>query len=205
MSDIHNRLQKYLHTDPMWQRRGRSDYDLNPDMKPAPGEIGPLKESAVLVPLVERDDELHMLLTLRAEGMANHAGQVSFPGGRVDQADHDPVHTALRETYEEIGIAEDLIRIAGFLDPYETRTGYTIMPVVGLVTPSFDLTLNRAEVADVFEVPLSFLMDPANHHTHGREWRGAMRYFYAMPYQDCYIWGATAGMIKELYDRLYES
>jgi len=144
-----------------------------------------------------------MLFTQRAEETPAHPGQVSFPGGRVQEEDADAVDTALRETFEEIGLARDYIEPVGLWDRYETGTGYRITPVVGLIEPGFTLTLDPREVASVFEAPLSFLFDPTNHERREAEWRGAKRAYYAMPYEGRFIWGVTAGMIRVLYERLY--
>jgi 8-oxo-dGTP pyrophosphatase MutT (NUDIX family) len=141
-------------------------------------------------------------LTQRAAALRNHSAQVAFPGGRVDAVDGSPVVTALRETEEEIGLSRERISTLGFLDAYLTGTGYRIVPVVALIEPPFSLTLNPSEVDAAFETPLSFLLDPANHKREGREWKGHFRTYYAMPFGDRYIWGATAGIIRNLYERL---
>lgn len=180
-------------------RRGatRSDYDLNPDMRnDAPED---LIAAAVLIPLVLRREGVTMLLTQRTDHLRDHAGQVSFPGGRVEADDEGAAATALRETEEEIGVAPSHIEVVGELDLYETRTGFRITPVVGLVEPGFTLALDEFEVAEVFEVPLSFVLDPANHQKRSLVWRGAERHFYLLPYDGHDIWGATAGMIVNLY------
>ena len=156
----------------------------------------------MLVPLVERPDGLSVLLTKRTDHLHDHAGQVSFPGGRVEEHDDDAIATALRETEEEIGLLRDFVRIAGYLDAYETGTGFHITPVVGFVRPGFRLELDAFEVAEAFEVPLSFILDESNHQRHSRVWQGRRRHYYAMPYGDKYIWGATAGMLMNLYRRL---
>jgi 8-oxo-dGTP pyrophosphatase MutT (NUDIX family) len=156
----------------------------------------------VLVPVVAREPQLTVLLTVRTDHLASHAGQVAFPGGKIDQGE-TPVAAALREAWEETGLEGAFISPRGFLDVYETRTGFRVVPVVGLVSPGFTLAPAAGEVADVFEVPLAFLMDEANHQRHARTWQGIERQFYAMPYGDRYIWGATAGMLKNLYDRMY--
>jgi 8-oxo-dGTP pyrophosphatase MutT (NUDIX family) len=177
-----------------------SDYDLNPSMRvDAPPN---LTAAAVLIPLVLHDDGATMLLTLRTDHLRDHAGQVSFPGGRVEECDVDALDCALRETEEEVGLDRSFIDVIGTLDTYETRTGFSITPVVGLVRPGFTLTLDPGEVAEAFEVPLTFVMDPENHERHSRMWKGAMRYFYMLPFEDRYIWGATAGMIINLYQAL---
>lgn len=181
-------------------RRGgvaRSDYDLNPDMRNEAPET--LIAAAVLIPLVLHDDGVTMLLTRRTDHLRDHAGQVSFPGGRVEADDDGAVATALRETEEEIGVGAAHIDVVGELDIYETRTGFRITPVVALVEPGFTLTLDEFEVAEAFEVPLSFVLDPANHEKRSRIWRGAERHFYLLPYGEREIWGATAGMIVNLY------
>ncbi len=139
-----------------------------------------------------------MLLTLRTEHLRDHPGQISFPGGRVEKEDVSPEHTALREAQEEIGLSPGHVEIIGFLPEYRTVTGYRITPVVAFLTPPFELRPDPSEVAEVFEVPLSFLMNPANHQRHAREHQGVMRHFFAMPYGRHFIWGATAGIIVTL-------
>lgn len=183
---------------------GRSDDDLNPDMK-AIDPLLPRRAAAVLVPIVLHEPELTVLLTQRTEHLASHAGQVAFPGGKIDQGDRDALAAALRETREETGLDETYIEPVGFLDAYLTRTSYQVVPVVALVRPGFVLSPHEGEVAAIFEVPLRFLMSGENHVRHSRAWQGKQRYFYAMPYGDRYIWGATAGMIMNLYDRLYRA
>jgi 8-oxo-dGTP pyrophosphatase MutT (NUDIX family) len=176
----------------------RGDDDFNP------GRIhdGPLRPAAVLVPLVDRADGLTILLTVRTEALARHAGQISFPGGRTDPGDPHPEATALREAEEEIGLARRHVEIIGRLDNYFVRTGFLVTPVVGLVTPPFEITPDGNEVAEVFEVPLSFIMNPNNHERGEMMYRGAPRRFHAMPYGEHYIWGATAGMLRNLYELL---
>ena len=178
--------------------KGRGDHDLNPGM----GLPDKLTPAAVLIPLVARDDGVTMLLTQRTNHLAHHPGQVSFPGGHVDPGDGSPEETALRETEEEVGIDRRHIEIIGRLADYRTRTGFAIAPVVGVVTPPFDVSPDPHEVAEVFEVPLTFLMDSDNHERHSREYKGATRQFYAMPYNGFYIWGATAGMLVDLHNVL---
>jgi 8-oxo-dGTP pyrophosphatase MutT (NUDIX family) len=180
---------------------GRSDWDLNPELAGDLAAMETPRPAAVLVPIVMRE-QLTVLLTQRTDTLRKHAGQISFPGGRVDAEDGTPVETALREAEEEIGLDRQFVEQIGFLDGYRTGTGFSITPVVGLVRPEFTLTLQESEVADAFEVPLAFLMDSANHQTHAREWRGRTRSFWAMPYGERFIWGATAGMLKNLYERL---
>lgn len=185
------------------QAVGRSDDDLNPDLT----AIDPLKvrrAAAVLVPVVLHEPELTVLLTQRTDHLASHAGQVAFPGGKIEPRE-DALAAALRETREETGLDQSYIEPVGFLDAYLTRTSFEVVPVVALVKPGFVLAPHEGEVAAVFEVPLRFLMSQENHARHSREWLGKQRYFYAMPYGDRYIWGATAGMIMNLYDRLYRA
>jgi 8-oxo-dGTP pyrophosphatase MutT (NUDIX family) len=180
-----------------------SDDDLNPVARMIPAGEAP-KPAAVLVPLVPRADGLHLLLTERQPHLRSHAGQIAFPGGRIDDTDADAVAAALRETEEETGIAPSFVEPVGFLDTYLTSTNYRVVPVVGLLRPGFTAVPQEAEVKDVFEVPLAFLMDPAHHERHSRDWQGHTRYYYAMPWQGRYIWGATAGMIRNLYRLMYE-
>lgn len=161
-----------------------------------------LTPAAVLFPIVIRDGGHTVLLTQRTAHLRDHAGQVSFPGGRVETDDLSPIHTALRETEEEVGLSREHVEILGFLPEYRTGTGFKVTPVVGLVHPPFDLLLDPFEVAEVFEVPLTFLIDPANHQRHELHYRGALRQYFAMPYGDYFIWGATAGMIRSLSARL---
>ncbi len=178
--------------------RERGDHDLNPDLRPE----GPLTAAAVLVPLVDRAEGMTVLLTQRTEHLNDHAGQVSFPGGRVEEDDADVAAAALRETEEETGIPRARVEIVGFLDDYVTRTGFLVSPVVGIVAPPFPIEPDPFEVADVFEVPLDFVLDPANHQQQSRIWAGAERHFYVLPYENRYIWGATAGMLINLYEVL---
>ena len=175
-----------------------------------PGKLAPLRRegvvrtpAAVLVPLVEHAQGFTVLFTQRTAGLKSHAGQISFPGGRMEPGDADADAGALRETAEEIGLAARHIEVLGPLDPYWTVTNYEVMPVVAAITPPFDLALDPAEVADVFEVPLSFFLDTRNHQIHSRTiGEGKARAYYAMPYGDRYIWGATAGMLVNLYEVL---
>lgn len=160
---------------------------------------GPLMPAAVLFPIVLRDPEPTVLLTRRTDHLHNHPGQVSFPGGRVEDGDASPADTALRETEEEISLNRRHIELLGCLPLYRTGTGFEVTPVIGLVTPPFELAPDSFEVAEVFEVPLAFLLDPANHQRHRVEVRGVQREYYAMPYGKHFIWGATAGMIVSLH------
>ena len=158
-----------------------------------------LTPAAVLVPLVTRERGSSVLLTKRTDHLHHHPGQISFPGGRVEAADTSPIDTALRETQEEIGLDRRHVELIGTLPDYLTGTGFRVTPVVGLVTPPFELTLDAFEVAEAFEVPLSHFLDPANHEQHSIVHEGRLRQFHAMPYQGYFIWGATAGIIMSLY------
>ncbi len=158
--------------------------------------------AAVLVPLVYRADGLNVLLTQRTAHLNDHPNQISFPGGRVERDDADRIATALRETEEEIGLARDRIDIVGMLPEHEMATGFRISPVVGWIEPPFELVLDPFEVAAAFEVPLSFVFDPANHRRSSYHFNGRHRDYLAMPYQGRYIWGATAGMLYSLYRHL---
>jgi len=161
-----------------------------------------LLPAAVLFPIVKRSGEPTVLLTQRTAHLRDHPGQISFPGGRCEASDPSPAATALRETSEEIGLSSAQVDIIGYLPEYRTSTGFRVTPVVAMVTPPFDLQLDAFEVAEAFEVPLSFLMNPANHQQHSLHYRGKLRHYYAMPYGDYFIWGATAGIIMSLYRAL---
>ncbi len=171
-----------------------SDFSLN-GIVPAPEKYRP---ASVLVPIVARTPDITILLTQRTEDMPSHAGQVAFPGGRRHESDADDVATALRETEEEVGIGQDFIEVIGSYDHYQTGTGYEITPIVGIVTPGFTVRADPREVAAVFEVPLDHFLDERNHRIDSRMAQGRERRFYAMPYGQRYIWGATAGMLKNL-------
>jgi mutator protein MutT len=163
--------------------------------------IRPIRRAAVLVPVVAREEPM-VLLTQRAAHLKDHAGQISFPGGKIEPGE-TPVETALRETAEEIGLDSGHVEPLGLLDLYMTTFGFRIVPVIARVTPGFTLALNTAEVDDAFEVPLAFLMEPANHQRQSRGWRGMTRHFYAMPFGERHIWGATAGILRNLWERIY--
>lgn len=182
---------------------GHSDFDLNPEARAL---LNPNKTpAAVLVPLVNRDNHLQVLLTQRTKELRSHAGQISFPGGRVDLQDRSAVDTALRETEEEIGLDRKHVEVLGLLEPYHTITGYWVTPVVAVVEPTFDLKLQETEVAEAFEVPLEFLMNPENVQKRAIHWKGRLSRFYVFPYQRYLIWGATAGMLMNFQRRIRQS
>ncbi len=162
-----------------------------------------LRDAAVLVPIVDHGGEANVLLTKRTEKLRSHSGQVAFPGGAIDPTDASPEDAAVRETLEEIGLGAADIEVVGRMPDYVTGSGYRIAPVLGIVRPDYFLTINEDEVDDAFEVPLAFLMDPANHRRESRIWQDRERFFYTMPFGERYIWGVTAGIIRTVYERLY--
>ena len=182
----------------------RSDSDLNVGIEADTTlkTAEQIRAAAVLVGLLERDGELHVLLTQRSDELPIHAGQIAFPGGKIDAGDAGPVACALRETHEETGVSPEFVEPAGFLDVYQTGTGFRIVPVVGLLRNGFDLVPEPGEVTEIFDVPLAHFMEPANHLRHSRVWQGRERQYYAMPYGERYVWGATAGMLRNLHDRI---
>jgi 8-oxo-dGTP pyrophosphatase MutT (NUDIX family) len=161
----------------------------------------PIRPAAVLIGIVDHDKPT-VLLTQRAAHLNDHAGQISFPGGKIDATDSSPLDTALREAEEEIGLDRSFVTPVGYLDLYGTGFGFRILPTVARIRPGFELSVNTNEVDEAFEVPLAFLMDPINHQIHSKEWRGIQRSYYAMPFSERYIWGATAGMLRVLYERI---
>ena len=199
--------------------RARLRFDIpaglsDPDEVPASGDQGtdrmlailareqPIRPAAVLIPVIDRPDPT-VLLTQRSAHLNDHAGQISFPGGKIDAADASPLDAALREAEEEVGLTRPFVDPIGYLDLYGTSFGFRILPTVAKVKPGFELRINTAEVDDAFEVPLAFLMNPANHQLHSKEFRGVERFYYAMPYNERYIWGATAGILRVLYERIF--
>ncbi len=179
----------------------RGDHELTPEFR-ALVDARPVRGAAVLVPIIARARPT-VLLTLRSAHLSSHAAQIAFPGGKIDPEDDGPLGAALREAQEEVGLAPRLVDPLGYLDPYLARTGYRIVPVVGLVQPDFGLTLNPGEVDEAFEVPLDFLMNEGNHQRESREWLGMVRSFHAMTYEKRRIWGITAGILRSLYERIY--
>jgi 8-oxo-dGTP pyrophosphatase MutT (NUDIX family) len=178
----------------------RGDLDLDATLWERAG-VQATKPAAVLIPIIDRP-EPQVLLTVRTE-LPSHPGQIAFPGGKIDPEDLSPAAAALREAAEEIGLARALIEPIGYLDLYLTFSGYRILPTVARVAPDYSLVLCAAEVADAFEVPLAFLMDAQNHSLRSRDWKGVTRRYYAMPFGERYIWGVTAGILRNLYERIY--
>ena len=189
---------------------------VDPNIVPKSGDLGndrmleivarerPVRPAAVLIPVVAHPQPT-VLLTPRSAHLNDHAGQISFPGGKIDATDASPLETALREAEEEVGLDRKFVEPIGYLDLYATGFGFRILPTVARVRPGFTLRINKGEVDDAFEVPLAFLMDPDNHQVHSKEWRGIMRSYYAMPFAERYIWGATAGILRILYERIVKS
>ncbi len=184
--------------DPAAEAR-RGDLDLDPLLWERAG-VQATRPAAVLVPVVDRSDP-QILLTLRTQ-LPSHPGQIAFPGGKIDPHDQSPADAALREAFEEVGLAPACIEPIGYLDLYLTFSGYRILPMVARVEPGYRLSLCEAEVVDAFEVPLAFVMDAQNHSVHSREWKGVTRRHYAMPFGERYIWGVTAGILRNLYERI---
>jgi 8-oxo-dGTP pyrophosphatase MutT (NUDIX family) len=179
----------------------RGDHDADPVMKKI-AEVRPIRPAAVLVPIVDHPEPT-VLLTQRAQHLPDHAGQVSFPGGKIEAGDESPLASALREAQEEIGLGGDFVEPLGYLDLYMTTLGYRIVPAVARVKPGFELKLNAKEVDAAFEVPLAFLMDQANVARHSRDWQGMTRHYYAITFGEHYIWGVTAGILRNLHERIY--
>ncbi len=204
MEGFRDKVAGVLHEQPRnIVQAGPSDYDLDRHLgldDVQDHSAGPLRAAAVLIAIVERS-QLNVILTLRTAHLNSHAGQIAFPGGKIDPGE-SALTSALREAEEEIGLVGKYVEPLGFLDSYTTRTGFQVAPLVGLVKPGFSLTANREEVDDVFEVPLAFLLDENNLQKHSRDWQGHRRHYYAMPYGERYIWGATAGIIRNLQQRL---
>ena len=179
----------------------KGDHELNLEMK-ALWAVRPIRPAAVLVPVVDRAEPT-VLLTQRAAHLPQHPGQISFPGGKIEPTDETPLAAALREAEEEVGLNTRFVDPIGYLDLYMTTQGYRIVPSVARITPDYRLTLNPSEVDEAFEVPLQFLMEPANHQKHSRDWEGIKRYYFAIPFEQRKIWGVTAGILRNLYEKIY--
>ena len=179
----------------------RGDLDIDPELWQKSGATA-TKPAAVLVPVVAREEPA-VLLTLRTPDLKSHSGQIAFPGGKIDPGDPSPLAAALREAEEEIGLDARFIEPLGYLDLYLSMSGFRILPVVARVDPDYELRINPAEVADAFEVPLDFLMHPDNHQLLQRDWKGMQRKYFAMPFGERYIWGVTAGILRNMYERIY--
>jgi 8-oxo-dGTP pyrophosphatase MutT (NUDIX family) len=201
--------------------RARLRFDVpagltDPNLIPASGDQGtdhmleilareqPIRPAAVLIAVIDRPQPT-VLLTQRSTHLNEHAGQISFPGGKIDPTDATPLDAALREAEEEVGLTREFVDPIGYLDLYGTSFGFRILPTVAKVRPGFKLRISAAEVDDAFEVPLAFLMNPANHQLLSKQFRGVERFYYAMPYEERYIWGATAGILRVLYERIFAS
>jgi 8-oxo-dGTP pyrophosphatase MutT (NUDIX family) len=199
--------------------RARLGFDVppglvDPNIVPRTGDSGndrmleivaqeqPVRPAAVLIPVVDHPEPT-VLLTQRSPHLSSHAGQISFPGGKIDATDASPMDAALREAEEEVGLQRQYIEPIGYLDLYGTAFGFRILPTLAKVKPGFSLKINEAEVVDAFEVPLAFLMNPENHQIRSKEFRGIERSYYEMPFAERYIWGATAGILRVLYERIY--
>ena len=197
-------LRERLQNPPQWQPEitDENRHVIAADIIAKRQAAGKVTRAAVLIPLLLKEEGLSVLLTQRTNHLRDHAGQISFPGGRMDPEDQTPDDTALRESREEIGLDPKRVEVIGYLPQYLTVSGYSVTPVVGLVQPQAEYVLDEFEVADIFEVPLHFLLDPANHQV--RLWQSEQggRRFYSMPYEDRFIWGATAGMLRNLYHLL---
>nr|USU30907.1 CoA pyrophosphatase [Methylobacterium sp. OTU13CASTA1] len=204
VAELIDRAARYLDAEPPGPgdptANPRGDHDLDGiDVVPP----GPHRNAAVLVPVVPRPDGLGVVFTVRSAHLRDHSGQIAFPGGKIDPTDATPADAALREAREEIGVEAGAIRTLGYLDPYLSATGFLVMPVLGLVDPAATLRLNPDEVADTFEAPLSYLLDPGRRRIETATWQGRTRRYYVIAYGDHRIWGVTAGIVNNLHERLY--
>jgi 8-oxo-dGTP pyrophosphatase MutT (NUDIX family) len=179
----------------------RGDLDLDPAVWEKAGIVA-TRPAAVLVPVVARSEPT-VLLTQRTTDLSNHAGQIAFPGGKIDPIDATPVAASLREAREEIGLEPQLVEPIGYLDLYLTFSGFRVLPLVARVDPAYRMVLNAFEVTEAFEVPLAFLMTAQNHIRKSRDWKGIQREYYEMPFGQRHIWGVTAGILRNLYERIY--
>jgi 8-oxo-dGTP pyrophosphatase MutT (NUDIX family) len=193
-------LEQVAPLDQAWREHG--DHVLNRDSIREIEQLN-LRDAAVLIGVIDDPEEARVILTKRTDKLRKHAGQIAFPGGGIDETDLSPEEAALREAEEEIGLDRRFVETVGRLPQYLAGTGFRIQPVLAVVQPGFVITPNPDEVESVFEVPLSFLMNPDNHRQDSRVWQGAVRHFYVMPYRERHIWGITAGIIRTLYERLY--
>lgn len=180
--------------------KASSDFDLNPNSVLPQGRV--LRSAGVLAPIFEQDGEVFLILTKRSSALKHHPGQIAFPGGKRDDSDADVIATALREAKEEIGLPPEHVDVLGTLPLHETVTGFDVTPVIGWVKSPFEVRAEPGEVEEVFSVPLSHVLDPANYRIQSRRWRGQMRAYYAVPYGPYYIWGATARMLRALAERM---
>ena len=199
-----HQLKERLLSPPAWQIEitDENRHVMAADIIAKRQAAGKVTRAAVLIPLLLQPNGLSVLLTQRTTHLRDHGGQISFPGGRMDPEDAGPNETALRESEEEIGLERERVEIIGQLPEYLTVSGYSVTPIIGLVKPQAEYVLDEFEVADIFEVPLSFLMDPANHQVRVWQSEQGSRRFYSMPYEGRFIWGATAGMLRNLYHLL---
>jgi 8-oxo-dGTP pyrophosphatase MutT (NUDIX family) len=179
-------------------------HDTDPAVLAAIAAVRPIRPAAVLVPIIEQH-ELSVLFTQRTAHLADHGGQISFPGGKIDAGDASPTDAALREAEEEIALARSFVKPIGYLDIHITPFGHRIVPVLARVRPGFELRLNQNEVDTAFEVPLAFLMTPQNHRRESRNWNGLTVNYYVIPFANHNIWGATAGILRNLYERVYQA
>ena len=196
MSDLATRLRRSLSAE----GPPSSDYDLNADVVLPGGRA--LREAAVLIPVVERNEGAFVILTKRSSALKHHPGQIAFPGGKIDAQDDNAEAAALREAWEEIGLKRDMVTPLGVLPIHETVTGFRVTPVLAMVSPDFSPRPEPGEVAEVFEVPLDHVLNPANYLVESRRWRGQRRYYFTAPWGPYYIWGATARMLRALADRM---
>lgn len=205
-ADFRQRAARRLRAEPPGylepQANPKGDHELELDGRSFRPASLP-RPAAVLVPIVMYEDEPAVILTERASNLRDHSGQIAFPGGKMDEGDSSPLETALRESEEEIGLERRHVQALGYLDAYLSSSNYLVIPSVALISPGMTLAINELEVAEAFEVPLGFLMDPAHHELHAREWKGRIRQYYAIPFRERYIWGVTAGILRNLYERLY--